>query len=124
MASLSIRGQRDIDSFIASFAGSHRLVTDYLLEEVLKGQPNELRDFLLSTSVLERFTAPLCDHITGLIDSLTVLTKLEQSNLFLVPLDESLTLVPLPPAIGGTASPAAPDEPSSRRSEPVTRIGE
>ena len=89
MAALSMRGQRDIDSFIASFAGSHRLVTDYLLEEVLKGQPNELRDFLLATSVLERFTAPLCDHITGLSDSQTVLTKLEQSNLFLVPLDES-----------------------------------
>ncbi len=89
MAALSIRGQHDIDRFIAGFTGSHRLVTDYLLEEVLKGQSPELRDFLLATSVLERLTAPLCDYVAGVHDSQTVLARLEQSNLFVVPLDES-----------------------------------
>ena len=38
--------------FIDAFTGSHRFVLDYLVEEVLDGQPEDVRAFLLDTSVL------------------------------------------------------------------------
>ena len=60
---------------------------DYLADEVLDRQPTDLRRFLLDTSVLDRLTAPLCDAVTGRTDAAATLEKLEQQNLFLVPLD-------------------------------------
>ncbi len=65
MAALSMRGQKDISGFITAFAGSHRYVMDYLMEEVLQKQTAELREFLCKTSVLKRLAAPLCDAVTG-----------------------------------------------------------
>jgi LuxR family maltose regulon positive regulatory protein len=63
---------------------------DYLVEEVLKQQRPDVRDFLLTTSVLEKLSAPLCDAVTGRGDSQDVLVRLESSfGGFLVPLDES-----------------------------------
>jgi LuxR family maltose regulon positive regulatory protein len=61
---------------------------DYLAEEVLEHQPREIRDFLMVTSVLERLTGPLCDALTGRSDGGHMLTTLERSNLFIVPLDD------------------------------------
>ncbi len=89
MAALSLGQQEDVSAFIAAFTGSQRYIMDYLIEEVLQQQSNELQDFLLKTSVLERLTAPLCDAVTGGTDSQTMLPHLERANLFLVPLDES-----------------------------------
>lgn len=71
-----------------SFAGSHRYVLDYLMEEVLQRQVADVQDFLLRTSVLDRFCAPLCDWIAERNDSARLLRDLEQTNLFTVPLDE------------------------------------
>jgi len=87
LAGLSLRGRVDATAFIADFAGDDRLVVDYLAAEVLEGQPRERRDFLLRTAILPRLTAPLCDAVTGREGSAAVLTELERSNLFLVPLD-------------------------------------
>ena len=44
----------DVAGFVAAFTGSHRYVLDYLAEEVLERQPEQVRTFLLETSVLER----------------------------------------------------------------------
>jgi LuxR family transcriptional regulator, maltose regulon positive regulatory protein len=88
LAVLSLQGRTDPAEFIASFSGSHRYVLDYLTEEVLERQPEELRDFLLDTSVLERLSGPLCDAVTGRADSQQLLEGLDRANLFLVPLDE------------------------------------
>jgi LuxR family maltose regulon positive regulatory protein len=88
LAALSLQGQRDIDAFVAGFSGSHRFVLDFLAEEVLDGQPEPLRGFLLETSVLERLSGPLCDAVTGRDDSQQLLEQAERANLFLHPLDE------------------------------------
>jgi ATP/maltotriose-dependent transcriptional regulator MalT len=58
-----------------------------LLEEVLDRQPEPLRGFVLTTSVLERLSGPLCDAVTGRDDSQRLLEQAERANLFLVPLD-------------------------------------
>jgi LuxR family maltose regulon positive regulatory protein len=58
-----MQGRKDITSFIKSFAGSHRFVLDYLLEEVLEQQPESIQRFLLRTSILDRLCGPLCDAV-------------------------------------------------------------
>ena len=85
---LSLRGQSDVAGFVAAFSGSHRYVLDYLTEEVLERQPDEVREFLLETSVLERLSGALCDAVTGRTGSQAMLERVERANLFLVPLDE------------------------------------
>jgi LuxR family maltose regulon positive regulatory protein len=89
MAAISMRGREDADAFVAAFAGSHRFVFDYLLEQVLNRQSLQVREFLLQTSVLERLSAPLCDAVTGGGGKArSLLDTLERDNLFLVPLDD------------------------------------
>jgi LuxR family transcriptional regulator, maltose regulon positive regulatory protein len=88
LAGLSLRGQPDVAGLVASFSGSHRYVLDYLAEEVLERQPDDVRGFLLETSVLERLSGPLCDAVTGRTDGQAMLERVERANLFLVPLDE------------------------------------
>ena len=93
LAALAMQNLPDRRDFLAEFSGSHRYVIDYLLEEVLKRQPPHIRDFLRETAVLPRFNADLCQAVTGGDDgshrhAADILTELEQSNLFLIPLDD------------------------------------
>ncbi|HWX96553.1 MAG TPA: LuxR C-terminal-related transcriptional regulator [Solirubrobacteraceae bacterium] len=89
LAVLSMRARGDVSSFIQSFAGSDRRVVDYLGAEVLAEQPDEEVAFLLDTSVLDRFCAPLCEAVTGVRDARAMLDRIERSNYFLIPLDPS-----------------------------------
>ena len=90
LAALSLRSRAPErrPAFVDAFSGSHRHVIDYLAEEVLAQQPAEVRDFLCRTAFLDRLTAPLCDAVSGRSDSEALLRRLEQENLFLVPLDD------------------------------------
>jgi len=88
LAGLSLRGRQDSSAFIAAFHGNNRHVADYLATEVLERQPEEVRTFLLRTSILERLSGPLCDAILEAEGSAGLLADLERSNLFLVPLDD------------------------------------
>ena len=87
LAALSLRGREDPGAFVEDFAGDDRHVADYLCAEVLAGQAPERRDFLLRTSILERFCPRLCDAVTGADGGARVLADIERSNLLLVPLD-------------------------------------
>ena len=88
LAGLSLRGHSDAAGFVAAFAGRHRYVLDFLAEEVLERQSEQVRTFLLETSVLERLSGPLCDAVTGRPDCQAQLEQVERAGLFLVPLDE------------------------------------
>ncbi|HZR54322.1 MAG TPA: LuxR C-terminal-related transcriptional regulator [Streptosporangiaceae bacterium] len=88
LAALSLRGQADPAGFVAAFSGSHRFVLDYLADEVLDGQTEQVRTFLLETSVLERLSGELCDAVTGRTGSQAMLQDIERAGLFLVPLDQ------------------------------------
>ena len=87
MAALSMRNRDDVSGYIRSFSQNHRFILDYLVEEVLSQQSVEVQDFLLKTSILERLTEPLCDQLIGGDSDTDMLLDLDQSNLFLVPLD-------------------------------------
>lgn len=81
-------GAADPGGFVEAFAGSHRFVLDYLVDEVLAAQPTEVRAFLLDTSVLDDLSGPLCDAVTGRPGGQQQLEALERANLFVVPLDD------------------------------------
>lgn len=88
LAAISMRGRRDVTGFIRAFTGSHVYVADYLVEEVLNQQPEEVKTFLLQTSILERLNAGLCEAVSGRANSQTMLKDLYQANLFVLPLDD------------------------------------
>lgn len=88
LASISLQGRADPSEFIASFAGDDRFVVDYLVDDVLNRLSDHMRSFLAQTSILNRFTAPLCDAVTMTKDSKLMLEELERSNLFVVALDD------------------------------------
>src|ERR671917_32883 len=76
------------DDPVEALAGSPRHVFDYLADEVLSRQPEDIREFLLRTSVVETLSGPLCEALTDTTDGLEMLERLNRDNLFLVPLDE------------------------------------
>jgi LuxR family maltose regulon positive regulatory protein len=90
---LSMQGRQDLPGFIAALTGSQHYILDYLVEEVLHRQPEDVQAFLLRTSILDRLTGPLCDalsmeHEPGAGDGQAMLNRLERANLFVIPLDE------------------------------------
>ncbi len=87
MAAFSMQDSEDIRGFIQAFKGSNRYILDYLIEEVLLRQPEDIQSFLVETAILERLTGPLCAAVTGRSDSQAVLDQLNRANLFLEPLD-------------------------------------
>ena len=89
LAAISLKGKENTDQLIKSFSGSYSLVLDYLIEEVLEQQPNNVQTFLLQTSILNRLTGSLCDALTGQDNGQQVLESLDRANLFIVPLDEN-----------------------------------
>lgn len=92
LALLSLTGATDPEERVRAFSASDRLVTDYLMEEVLARQPSEIREFLALTCALERFSAQLCDELLAEFGggstarSRELLDRLYKANLFLVPL--------------------------------------
>jgi LuxR family maltose regulon positive regulatory protein len=88
LAGLSLQDRDDPSAVVARFAGDDRFIVDYLADEVLSRQTEEVRDFLLTTSILERLSGPLCDAVTGRTGGATQLVELERAGLFLVPLDD------------------------------------
>jgi LuxR family maltose regulon positive regulatory protein len=88
LAALSMKGRSDIAGFIKAFTGSHIYIAEYLVEEVLQRQPEDVQAFLLQTSLLERLNAGLCKAVTGRQDGQSVLASLQRANLFVIPLDD------------------------------------
>ena len=89
LAAMSLRGHPSPGDFVHQFTGDNRFVADFLAEEVLSQQPAEIRQFLMRTSILDRFCAPLCDAVAGTDDAAAVIDVLERENLFVVSLDET-----------------------------------
>ena len=88
LAALSMRDRRDRATFIQTFTGGHRYIMDYLTEQVLHHQPEDVQRFLLETSILDKLCGPLCDAVTGRNGGQATLERLDASNLFLVSMDD------------------------------------
>lgn len=96
LAALSLRHREDADELWSDFPNDSRYVMDYLAAEVLSQQPQTVQEYLLKTSILNRFSAPLCyaicvDETETEADEESdkkLLDRLIQANLFLIPLDD------------------------------------
>jgi LuxR family transcriptional regulator, maltose regulon positive regulatory protein len=88
LTALSMKGREDISEFIRELKGDNRYIMDYLMEEVLKIQTDEIKEFLLQTSILEQMSAPLCNAVLNRNDSQLILETLEKNNMFVIPLDD------------------------------------
>jgi LuxR family maltose regulon positive regulatory protein len=88
LAALSIMGRSDTAAFIQAFTGSHVYVAEYLTEEILQRQPDDVQLFLLQTSILDRMNAGLCEAVTDCPDGQAILNDLHRANIFIVPLDD------------------------------------
>jgi LuxR family maltose regulon positive regulatory protein len=85
LAAISMAGHPDPDQFIKEFAAEDSAVTGYLVEEVLNAQPGNVRDFLLSTSILNRVGPDLASDLTEDESAPDVLHALAQANAFVQP---------------------------------------
>ena len=88
LVALGLQDQPDRTQFIASLDQNHDTIMEYLATEILSRQTTPVQHFLLTTSQLDRFSAPLCDAILQHHESQAILTYLKQARLFLIPLDE------------------------------------
>jgi LuxR family maltose regulon positive regulatory protein len=87
LAGIVLKNLPDHQAFMDTFSGSHRYVLDYLTDEVLQSQDEEVRQFLVQTAILKRFNTDICQAVTGNANSQFILEQLEQTNMFIVPLD-------------------------------------
>src|SRR5262249_29894555 len=88
LAALSMQRRTDLPGFIAALRGSHRAILDYLVDEVIARQSEDVSAFLMQTALLRRLAASLCNAVTGRTDSQAMLEGLERVNLFVVALDD------------------------------------
>lgn len=91
LAVISLRTSDDPSTFIDRFSGTDRFIADFLLDDVLEHQPEDIRDLLLDTSVFDEFDPALCAALTGRRDVEHQLRRVEAANLFLVRLDDAGT---------------------------------
>ena len=87
LAALAAREAADPDRAALDFDGADAAVIDYLTAELLEAEADDRRAFLQRTSVLDRFSASMCDAVLERNDSASVLAAIEQSNGFLIALD-------------------------------------
>jgi LuxR family transcriptional regulator, maltose regulon positive regulatory protein len=92
LAALYLRQTGDLAGLAADRLGSNRYIMSYLVAEVLAHVPDAVQEFLLKTSILDRFCAPLCRAVTGMDDAAcgaeSCLAWLERNSLFVRSVDE------------------------------------
>lgn len=97
LAVLSFREREDIDRIIANLPENNRYVMDYIISEVISHQPEDIQEYLLSTAILDRFCAPLCESIcmskneskTCSRTGSAFIHHIEKNNMFCIPLDDN-----------------------------------
>lgn len=91
LAAVSMRRDEDPARWIHTIGSGNRYILDYLMDEVWRRQPDDVRTFLLRTSLVDRFSVDLCNTLTGGDNGRSMLERLENSNLFITPLDAERT---------------------------------
>jgi len=87
LTAITLQNKKNVSEFIRRIAGDNRYIMDYLLEEILNNLDDNIRLFLLKSSLFERFTGSLCDAALERNDSQDIIEFLERNNLFIISLD-------------------------------------
>ncbi|GHO77579.1 hypothetical protein KSD_53500 [Ktedonobacter sp. SOSP1-85] len=88
MAALAFKAKAPPKGLLQAPLGTQPVLFEYLVQEVLNRQPEQVQSFLLHTSILPYLCNSLCNAVLKRQDSQCFLEELERSNLFLNPLDE------------------------------------
>lgn len=92
LAALSLRNPSDPSTLLRDFHGDAHYLVDFLAQEVLHQQPEDIRQFLMRSSLLDVLSGPLCEAVAGLDTvpgyGIRMLDQLEHLNMFITPLDE------------------------------------
>jgi LuxR family transcriptional regulator, maltose regulon positive regulatory protein len=86
LAAISLAGHADPDRFVTELLAGESALTSYLAEEILHTQPPEVRDLLLSTSILECVNAEAASELAGSGQAGRILTDLAHANAFVQPI--------------------------------------
>ncbi|MBM1143037.1 helix-turn-helix transcriptional regulator [Alcanivorax sp. ZXX171] len=87
LASLALEGHDSPEGFIERFSGANQTISDYLAHDVLALQSEEVRQFLLRTSILRHLNASICQALLPDTDAEAMLFQLASTHTFLTPLD-------------------------------------
>jgi LuxR family transcriptional regulator, maltose regulon positive regulatory protein len=101
LSSLALEENQDPKRYIRNFSGSDTVVASYLAEDVLSHRPRHLQDFIVQTSILQKFCAESCDAVTGRNDSRALIAEIERSNILISTLDERHTWFSYHPLFAG-----------------------
>jgi LuxR family transcriptional regulator, maltose regulon positive regulatory protein len=85
LAAISMDSHPDPDQFVKELITEDSALTGYLVEEVLSTQPPEVRDVLLSTSILEQVNAEAASELTGDERAGAILSAVAHTNAFVQP---------------------------------------
>jgi LuxR family maltose regulon positive regulatory protein len=91
LAVISLTDHADPERFVAEFSGTDRAIGEYLMAEMLEGQPSEVQSMLLRTSLVDRMNGEFADLLAGRSGSEQMLLELEDANAFVVSLDAQRT---------------------------------
>lgn len=80
-----IASERDSDDLAVS--GDDRYLADFLYDQSLKHLSEDVQTFLRRTAILDELSGPLCDAVLGSSGSHCILRHLDETHMFLVPLD-------------------------------------
>ncbi|MDY6933283.1 MAG: BTAD domain-containing putative transcriptional regulator [Spirochaetota bacterium] len=86
--SLHSRNPTDVEILLSRLQGSHKIISDYLEENVYELQSDEIKSFLIKTSILSYIDVDFCNQLLGIENSGGILRELEEKHLFTFPLDE------------------------------------
>ena len=92
MAAVSVRNQENPNTLLESLEGDAHYLVDFLAEEVLDHQPDDIRQFLLKSSILNTLTDSLCEAVVNPNAQpgygMVMLNRLKHAGLFISAMDE------------------------------------
>jgi LuxR family maltose regulon positive regulatory protein len=89
LSAMRMEGTESPADFVSELALDVGSIGEYLVNEVIRRQPEPSRRLLIETSFLDEVTGPLADAITGMTGCGDMLTDLARSNSFVIPLDSA-----------------------------------
>jgi LuxR family maltose regulon positive regulatory protein len=87
LAALSLNSGQEYSKLNTALSGINWNIANYLVDEVLLMQPEDVQSFLKRSALLKQISAPLCRDVLGFETSIEIITYIDRSNLFLVALD-------------------------------------
>jgi LuxR family maltose regulon positive regulatory protein len=87
LAAIALASTDKTSAFLGKLNIANRYIAEYLFDEVLRLQPEELQEFLLQSSVMSRFSIELCNDVLQIQSSQEMIGNAERSNLFISQLD-------------------------------------